>query len=97
MTKAERIVSIIYTLQTQYELVKSGHQEYDEGRGIILKWMNFGLPEGQYHDLMEYFQEGIANHSDIMKNPKLLSESKRLAWDALDYFDLIEEGWKKTK
>lgn len=89
MKKTEDTVSAIYMAQTQHECVKLGQQTYEEGREIILKFMNHGLPPGEYHNMMDYFKDGVADHSDIMKDPDILSESKRQAWDALDYFDLI--------
>jgi len=88
-TKTEFIKGAIYTAQNQHQSVLNGDTDYDSARKTVLKFMNFGLKEGQYYNMMEYFDSKISGAGDVMKNKVLLESSKKEAWEALEYFDLI--------
>lgn len=88
-TEAEYIKNAIYTAQNQHKLVLSRHQKYDEAKEMIIKFMSFGLPNGEYHNLRKYFQNEVSGSGDIMSNEELRDHSKKEAWEALEYFNLI--------
>lgn len=85
----DQIIGAIYTAQNQYILVKEGHVTYEKARETILKWMNFGKPDGEYHDMMKYFNKEVSGYGPVMSDAKLRMQSEKEAWEALEYFDLI--------
>ena len=87
--ETEHIKNAIYTAQNQHKLVLSGDANYDEARNMILKFMNFGLEKGKQHDVIKYFKNEVSGSGEIMKDEILRDQSKKEAWEALEYFDII--------
>lgn len=89
LTETEYIKGAIYTAQTQHKSCLDGRVSFEKARKTVLKWMNFGLPEGQYHDMKKYFNKEVSGSGPVMSDIKLRTQSEKEAWEALEYFDLI--------
>lgn len=84
-TKLEHLKGAAYTAITMHQSVKDGSSiSYEDARATVLKWMNFGLEEGQQHDMTEYFQ-----FKDQKLDPTIRQQFQEEAWEALEYFNLI--------
>lgn len=89
LTTTEHIKGAAYTAITMMESVKAGDIAYDKAKAIVLKWMNFGMPEGETYDMKEYFKKDVSGHGPIMVDEKLRKEMSEDAWNAFCFFDII--------
>lgn len=82
-TKAEFLKGAAYTAITNYTAVKNGWCSFEEGKKTVLKWINFGLPEGEYWDMNEYFDKDVCGFE---LNAKIRNEFSQEAVEALEFF-----------
>lgn len=82
-TKTEFLKGAAYTAITNHTAVKSGWCSFEEGKKTVLKWMNFGLPEGEYWDMNEYFEKSV---SGFKITEKIRKEFTKEATEAFEFF-----------
>lgn len=89
LDQIEHIKSAAYTAITMNRQTKKGQYTYEEARKIVLKWMGFGLPEGETWDMEKYFNKNVSGHGPVMQETRLIMNTEKEAWEALEYFNLL--------
>ena len=92
-TKTEFLKGAAYTAITNYTAVKNGWCTFEEGKSTVLKWMNFGLPQGKYWDMNEYFEKDVCGYKI---NAKMRSEFSQEAIEALEFFFPEKKNLRET-
>ena len=97
--KKEFLKGAAYAAITNMACVKEGYITFEEAKKTVLKWMNFGLPEGEIWDMTEYFNPKV---SGFKLNEQMRNYFSKEAREALKFFfpvsDLVKTSsfldWK---